>query len=86
MDRGAWWATQSMLLGRFSHVQFFVTLQTVARQCPLFMSFSRQEFWSGLQFPAPGDLPDPGIEPVAPAVEALSPNQWAARNSQCTRL
>ena len=41
---------------------------TVARQAPLAMGFSRQEYWSGLPFPPPGDLPDPGIEPACPAV------------------
>ena len=42
------------------------TLWTVARQAPLSMGFSRQEYWSGLPFPPPGDLPDPGIEPGSP--------------------
>ena len=37
-------------------------MDSVARQVPLFMGFSRQEYWSGLPFPPPGDLPDPGIE------------------------
>ena len=46
----------------------FVTLWTVARQAPLSMGFSRQEYWSGLPFPTPGDLPDPGIEPVSPVL------------------
>ena len=41
---------------------------TVAHQAPLSMGFSRQENWSGLPFPSPGDLPDPGIEPVSPAL------------------
>ena len=41
---------------------------TVARQTPLFMGFPRQEYWSGLPFPSPGDLPDPGIEPVSPVL------------------
>ena len=41
---------------------------TVARQAPLSMGFSRQEYWSGLPFPSPGDLPDPGIEPGFPAL------------------
>ena len=45
-----------------SHVQLFATLWTVARQAPLSMEFSRQESWSGLLFPTPGDLPDPGME------------------------
>ena len=41
---------------------------TVACQAPLSVGFSRQEYWSGLPFPSPGDLPDPGIEPVSPAL------------------
>ena len=45
---------------------------TVARQIPLSMEFSRQEYWSGLPFPSPGDLPDPGIEPRSPALQADS--------------
>ena len=49
-----------------SHVQLFVTPWTVARQARLSMGFSRQEYWSGLPFPPPGHLPDPGIEPVSP--------------------
>ena len=53
-----------------SHVQFFVTLWTVAQQAPLSMRFSRQEYWSGLPFPSPGDLPNPGIEPRSPALQA----------------
>ena len=43
---------------------------TVACQAPLSMGFSRQEYWSGLPFPSPGDLPDPGIEPRSPALQA----------------
>ena len=46
-----------------SHVQLFVTSWTVAGQAPLFMGFSRQECWSALPRPSPGDLPAPGIEP-----------------------
>ena len=49
-----------------------MTPWTVAHQAPLFMGFSRQEYWSGLPFPSPGDLPDPGIEPVSPALQAIS--------------
>ena len=45
---------------------------TVARQAPLSMGFSRQEDWSGLPFPPPGDLPDPGNEPGSPALQAVS--------------
>ena len=57
--------------GRLSHVQVLVTLWTVARQAPLSMGFSRQEYWSGLPCPPPGDLPDAGIEPEFPAAPAL---------------
>ena len=46
-----------------SRVRLFVTPQTVAYQASLSMGFSRQEYWSGVPFPSPGDLPDPGIEP-----------------------
>ena len=55
-----------------SHVQLFVTSWTVAHQAPLSMGFSRQEHWSGLPFPSPGDLPNPGIEPRYPALQAGS--------------
>ena len=46
--------------------------RAVALQAPLSMEFSRQEYWSGLSFPPPGDLPDPGIEPTSPEAPALS--------------
>ena len=49
-------------------VQLFVTQWTTAHQAPLSMGFSRQEHWSGLPFPSPGDLPDPGIKPRSPAL------------------
>ena len=49
-----------------------VTPWTVAHQAPMSMGFSKQEYWSGLPFPPPGDLPDPGIEPVSPTMEADS--------------
>ena len=45
--------------------QNFVTPWTVAHQAPLSMGFSRQEYWSGLPFPTPGDPPNPGIEPMS---------------------
>ena len=54
-----------------SHVQLFVTPWTVACQDPLTMGFSRQEYWSGLPFPAPGDLPDPGIESGSPELRIV---------------
>ena len=53
-----------------SRVRLFVTPWTVAYQAPLSVGFSRQEYWSGLPFPSPGDLPDPGIEPGFPTLEA----------------
>ena len=52
-----------------SHVQLFATPWTVAYQAPLSMGFSRQEYWSGLPFPFPGDLLDPGIESGSPTSE-----------------
>ena len=52
------------VLSRFSHVRLFATSWTVALQAPLSVGLSRQEYWSGLPSPPPGDLPDPGIEPV----------------------
>ena len=55
-----------------SHVQLFVTPWTVARQAPLSMKFCRQEYWSGLPFPPPEDLPNPGTEPRSPALWADS--------------
>ena len=51
-----------------SHVQLFATPWTVAYQVPPSMGFSRQEYWSGLPFPSPGDPPDPGIEPGSPTL------------------
>ena len=57
-------AIRACILSHFTHVQLFATLLTMARQVPLSMRFPRQEYWSGLQLPFPGDLPDPGIEPV----------------------
>ena len=54
-----------MLLSRFSPVRLCVTLWTVGHQAPLSMGFSMQEYWSGLPGPPPGDLPDPGIEPMS---------------------
>ena len=53
-----------------SCVRLFATPWTVAYQASLSMGFSRQEYWSGLPLPSPGDVPDPGIEPGSPALEA----------------
>ena len=54
-----------------SCVQLFATPWTVACQAPLSMGFFRQEYWSGLPFPSPGDLPDPGIKHTSPRSPAL---------------
>ena len=54
--------SSAIRISRFSHVQLFATPWTVAHQASLSMGFSRQEYWSGLPFPSPGDLPNPGIE------------------------
>ena len=53
-----------------SRVRLFATPYTVAHQAPLSMAFSRQEYWSGLPFPPPEDIPDPGIEPRFSALQA----------------
>ena len=59
-------------LSCFSRVQLFVTPRTAAHQAPLSMGFSRQEYWSGLSCPPPGDLPDPGVEPASLMSPALA--------------
>ena len=59
-----------VMVKSLSRVQLFATPWTVAYQAPPSMGFSRQEYWSGLPFPSPGDLPNPGIEPRSPALEA----------------
>ena len=61
-----------MLFKSLSHVQLFATLWTVACHAPLPMGFSRQESWSGLPFPSPGDLSNPGIKPGSSALQADS--------------
>ena len=62
-----------------SRVQLFAILWTVARQVPLSMGFSRQEYWSGLPFPPSEDLPDPGTEPVSPVAPALAGGFFTTR-------
>ena len=59
------------VLIRFSRFRLFATPWTVARQGPLSMGFSMQEYWSGLLCPPPGDLPDSGIETASPTAPAL---------------
>ena len=60
------------VINHFSSVQLFATPWTIVSQAPLSMSFSRQEYWSGLPFPPPRDLPNPGIEPVSLRPPALA--------------
>ena len=60
------------VLSRFSRVRLFVTPWSIARQALLSMGFFRQEYWSGLPCPPPGDLPDPGIEPSSLMPPALA--------------
>ena len=57
------------VLTRFTYVWLFVTPWTVAHQAPLSMGFSRQEYWSGLPFPSPGDLLEQGMEPMSPVLQ-----------------
>ena len=69
------------MLNRFSHVRLFATPWTVAYQAPLSMGFSRQEYWSGLPCPSPGDLPNLTTELASPAalalqVDSLPLSQW----------
>ena len=60
------------VLSPFSHVRLSVTPWTVPHQAPLFMGFSRQEYWSGLPLTSPGDLSDPGIKPEFLASPSLA--------------
>ena len=62
------WCVRACML---SSVQLFATPWTVAYQAPQSMEFSRQENWSGLSFPSPGDLSNPGIEPRSPALQEI---------------
>ena len=71
------------MLSHFTRVQPFVTLWTVARQAPLSMGFSRQEYQSGLPCPPPGDLPHPWIQPTSPIssawqVDSLPLSHWGS--------
>ena len=61
---------QGVKVKLLSHVRLFVTPWTVAYQASPSVEISRQEYWSGLPFPSPGDLPDPVIEPGSPTLQA----------------
>ena len=67
------------MVSHFSSVQHFATLWTAALQAPLSMGFSRQAYWSGLPFPSPGDLPDPGIKPTSLISPALAGGFFSPR-------
>ena len=67
--------TKCMHVQSLRRVHLFATLGTIARQAPLSMGFSRQEYWSGLPCSPPRDLPDPGMEPVSSASLALAGRQ-----------
>ena len=75
-----------VVLRHFSRVQLCVILWTVAHRASLSLGFSRQEYWSGLSCPPPGDLPNPGIEPVSLMSPALAGRffttsaTWEAQN------
>ena len=69
----------SMCAHLLSCVQLFATPWTVARQAPLLMGFSRQEYWSELPFRSSGNLPDPGVEPVSPESPALAGKFFTAK-------
>ena len=64
------WHIVKVKVKPLSRVRLFATPWPVAYQAPPTVGFFRQEYWSGLPFPSPGDLPNPGIEPGAPKLEA----------------
>ena len=66
----SWLASSRSDVKSLSRVRLFATLWTIAYQALPSMGFSKQEYWSGLPFPSPGDLPNPGIKPGSPAFQA----------------
>ena len=78
-----WRTLCTYMLSYFSCVQLFVTPWTAASQVPLFMGFSRQEYWSGLPYPPPGDLPDPGIETASLMSPALAGGFFTTSATLC---
>ena len=70
--------THVQMCSVLSQVRLFAILWTVACQAPLSMEFSRQEYWSGLPFPTPGTLPDPGIKLKSPASPELQVDSFTA--------
>ena len=77
--------THAWVLSHFNHVWLYETLWTVAHQAPLYMAFSRQEYWSGLPYPPLRDLPSPGTEPMSPALPVnSSPLSHQASSPPCS--
>ena len=76
----------SCMLICLSHVRLFVTPWTVALQAPLSMGFSRQEYRGGLPCPPPGDLPDPGVEPVSFMSPALADGPFTTLTTQDAQM
>ena len=74
------------VLNHFSRVQLSATLWTVAHQATLSIVFSRQEYWSGLSCPPPGDLLDPGMEPASPVSPALQVDSLPLSHKGSLRL
>ena len=70
----------------FSRVQLFVTLWTVARQAPLSMDVCRQEYWSRLPCPPPGNIPNPGIKPTSPVSPALKVDFLLLSHQKCVEM
>ena len=80
MDRGIWEvAIGAYVLSCFSPSCLFATLWTIAHQASLSVGFSSQEYWSGLPCPPPGELPNPGIEPLSPASPMLAGRFFTTR-------
>ena len=75
--------TSATYRSEVSRARLFVILWTVAYQVPLSMGFFRQEYWSGLPFPSPGELRNPGIEPRSPALQADALSSEPPGNFQC---
>ena len=74
------------MLSCFSHIQLFGTPWNVAHSAPLSMGFCRQAYWSGLLFPSPGDIPDPGMKPKSSASPALPVNSLPLNHLGSSRL
>ena len=76
------WEDEREKVKSLSRVRLFATPWIVAYQAPPSMGFSRQEYWSVLPFPSPGDLPNPGIEPWSTHIPGRRVNLWATREAQ----